>query len=159
MPKVYLPPTADELFHSHSDMTRQVEELESHALALRSADGDEQAMILDDLVDFATQFSAHVRGHIIEEENDLFPRCRPHLTASAQAMLHRIQDQHRELETSIDTLMGRLETAQNSEEDLNKDLIDSIYVRAQLLRYNFNTHSIAEREFFEEVIRYINRGG
>lgn len=144
-------PSDDELLHSHSDLTRQVEELVAHARALRTVDGDEVDTLLSDLDEFACQFATSVRAHIVEEEQELFPRCQPHLTVPQRAKLERIRQQHRDLEESIDKLLEYLDAACQADE-LDVDLAESVYVRARLLRYTFNLHSNEERGFFEQLI-------
>lgn len=143
-------PLADEILHSHSDLTRQLEEMEAHACALRSPDND-TAEVLDDLNQLAERFVAEVHEHIAEEEEVVFPKCRPHLTASARAMLHRILSQHRELETSLQRLIEYIDRARQHPNQIHRYLIESICLRTRLLRYTFTVHSEEERQFFREV--------
>lgn len=143
-------PEAKDLLHSHSDLTRQIEELEAHACALRTAERDTE-YVLTDLVEFADRFVADVRTHIAEEEEVVFPQCRPHLTASARALLHRILNQHRKLENSLDRLLEYLETARQNPNQIHDYLVESICLRTRLLRYTFAVHSDEERQFFREV--------
>lgn len=98
------------ILNSHSDLTRQIEELEAHACALRCSEGDKDD-VLEDLVAFAQRFTAEVQEHIAEEEEVLFPQCYPYLTASARTLLHRIRNQHRDLEKSLHRFMEYLSKA------------------------------------------------
>ncbi len=143
-------PMADEMLHSHSDLTRQLDELEAHARTLRCADGD-KSEVLDDLANFARHFAGDVEEHIIEEEEILFPRCHPYLTASSRTLLHRIRNQHRDLERSLRRFMQYLDDAQQQRGELQSYLVEAIYLRARLLRFSFAVHSDEERRFFEEV--------
>lgn len=155
MPDNGSPPRSEELFHTHHDMTRQLEQLQEKASLLRRSEV-ESAAVLNELFEFADQFATTVIEHIAEEEETIFPRCQPYLTVAARAMLYRIHEQHRELETSLDVLLEQLKIAQLSPEDLETDLVESIYIRSRLLRYNFILHSADERQFFEEVLRFSN---
>lgn len=149
-----LPPT-EELLHSHSDLTRLIEELETHARALREAPQEETTDLLAEVHNYASQFSSSVREHIVEEEQELFPRCRPYLTVPERVKLERIREQHRDLEDVIDKLFDYLNAARNADV-LDSDLAESVYVRARLLRYTFNLHSEEERGFFEQIIQREN---
>ena len=144
-------PTSEELLHSHSDLTRLVEELETHARALRTAESDETADLLDDITRYARKFDTSVRQHIAEEEDELFPRCRPHLDVKGRMKLERIREQHRELEQVLDKLFDYLHAAHAADE-LDTDLAEAVYVRARLLRYTFDLHSGEERGFFEQML-------
>lgn len=150
-------PLVSQMLHSHSDLTRQVEELEALARAVRSAEGD-AGDVFDSLLEFAAHFSAEAREHMAEEEDDLFPRCQPYLTASSKAMLHRIRHQHRDLENSLQKLNCYLEEAREYSDAPPRYLIESIYLRCRLLRYAFAVHSDEEREFFAEVFADAGQG-
>lgn len=143
-------PLANEFLHSHSDLTRQVEELEAHACALRCSE-DDTTDVLEALVEFAQRFSAEVHEHIAEEEEVLFPQCYPYLTASARTLLHRIRNQHRDLEKSLQRFMEYLDEAREQPHNIHEYLSESICLRARLLRYTLAVHSDEERRFFEEV--------
>lgn len=145
-----------ELIHSHSDMTRQLDELEAHAQALRCAEGDLQE-IFEDLLIYTRQFGAELLAHINEEETNAFPAYRQRHGAKAQSMLHRIYEQHRDLEHSFSMLISFLEAAEDLEDPIDSDLIESIYIRARLLRYAFIVHSTDEEEFFQAMARLDGR--
>lgn len=139
-------PSPQSLFHSHSDLTRQIEELETHAAALRTARED-RALILEDLVGFAQGFAAELTAHIKEEEEEVFPEYSSDLNSSTRELLIQVYEQHRELEKALQTLLSFLKAAVEAEWP-DDDLIESIYVRARILRYLFTLHSESEREFF-----------
>lgn len=142
-------PSADALLHSHSDLTRQIEELESHANALRITHED-RGFILEDLLTFARRFAVELSAHISQEESVVFPMYLHLLNDTARAMLQRIHKEHREMEDSLERLLAFLDAAEEAE-ILDDDLIESIHIRARLLNYAFAGHTERERLFFEEV--------
>lgn len=139
-------PTSEVLFHSHSDLTRQIEELETHAAALRES-SEERELILEDLLSFAREFAAELTAHIAEEEEIFFPQYLDSLDAPARELLEQVHEQHRELEKALSSLLSFLKAAAEAQ-DPDDDLIESIYARACILRYLFTIHSESEREFF-----------
>lgn len=145
-------PSSQSLLHSHSDLTRQIEELETHASALRTADGDDRDLILEDLIGFAHEFAADITAHIAEEEEEAFPKYLSLLNDATTKMLDQIYEQHRELEKALTTFLSFLKAAAEAKEP-DDDLIESIYARARILHYLFALHSNAERDFFIAVGR------
>lgn len=146
-------PPAHELFHSHSDMTRKVEEIEAHATALfRTSPICRE--IFSDLVGFAREFAEEVTEHIAEEE-EVFPIYEYLLSPQTRLMLNRVYQQHRELEGSLAILLEHLDVAE--EDVIDNELVERIYIRARQIRYAFTLHSIQEREFLEEVAAALAR--
>lgn len=136
--------------HSHSDMTRQLEELEAHAMALRMAD-EATPYVLDDLVNFATQFARDVEAHIAEEELEFFPQLAARCPGNGRQTIDHLLAQHREIEDSLQVLLGYLDDASAADGELAPELVEAIYVRARLLRYAFTIHSIDEEDFFKSL--------
>lgn len=138
--------------HSHSAMTRQLEELEAHAQALRLAD-ENSPYVLDDLITFADQFGAEMQAHITDEEWEFFPQLEPYYTPAHRRKLIEILQQHRDLEHSFHVFRKLLARARAITDVLPNDLVESVYVRVRLLRYAFTIHCMDEEEFFETIQR------
>ncbi len=136
--------------HSHSDMTRQLEELEAHAQALRLAD-EATPYVLSDLVTFTDQFGAQMQAHIAEEEEQFFPHLKPRYTPAHHKKLDEILQQHRDLEHSFQVFREHLEEAEASPHQLPPDLVEAIFTRVRLLRYAFTIHCMEEEEFFHSL--------
>jgi iron-sulfur cluster repair protein YtfE (RIC family) len=137
----------DTPLHSHSEMTRQLEELEAHAQALRMAE-EATPYVLADLITFADQFGAEMQAHIAEEEQEFFPTLRSRYTATHHKKLVEILQQHRDLEHSFQTFRDYLARAEKCTGELGADLIEAIFTRVRLLRYAFTIHCMEEEEFF-----------
>lgn len=137
--------------HSHSDMTRQTEEMVAYA---RTLHGDEEAdvdYLLDQLWEFATEFHAELDEHVEHEEAELFPsRETEQLSTSARLLLERIYDEHRSLEAITTKVLESLQKARRNSKTLPTDLVETIFVRCQLLHYKFELHSENERRFFKD---------
>lgn len=138
------------LAHDHDDMARKIHELVVRAKTLRASHRP-TSEALAGLFDFASEFASELQAHIAEEESELFPQFEPLLTAESHAILHQIYDQHRALEDDLAILFGYLRKASSASPDTPADLLDSIYTRVKLLRYEFALHSSREQLFFETV--------
>jgi iron-sulfur cluster repair protein YtfE (RIC family) len=156
MCQIHKLPSAATAVHSHSDLTRQMEELESHALALRQAqltrevDPEHYDLVLEDLRTFTASFTEELIQHMVEEEQVIFPMYDHLLTPTAREILPEVLRQHKEIRDHL-KLFDQTLNAIGVAPSPPSRLFESLHTRAKILRYTLTLHTALEQEYFQEV--------
>lgn len=134
--------------HSHSDLSRLLDELDSHVDALRHRSGDVESL-LEAFSWYAREFGDELREHMGEEEGSIFPSVRQRLNDNDAPRIDQLINEHRDLLTLVEELWAELENSASA------DCIDASIKRlddcVRVLRYAFYAHTNHERMVFEKA--------
>jgi iron-sulfur cluster repair protein YtfE (RIC family) len=137
-----------EFMHSHSHLTRLLEEIETHAQLLVHEVEDEAA-IIEALRGFTVQFAQEIREHIREEETELFPRVGELLGRFGVDKVYRLIAEHKDIDELLRDILLMLEV--RPDEKTGKPNFKRLDDYVRMLKYAFYGHSNHERLVLEKA--------
>ncbi len=142
-------PWEQKVEHSHSRMTKLVDELKAIAEAIRSH-GTYESHHREECQLFLEQLQREFASHVDYEEEELFPDLRDHVPEEDDDTIERAIQEHEELGRLLDELEHRAEGLQPGrkvEATEVRDLLNGI----ETLRQQTHVHDETEHELFESV--------
>lgn len=139
-----------DLVHGHSRIIWLLDEFEAHLRALHS-EPTGAPYILEELEKYWDELRDHLREHIVEEEEELFPMVRLTATDFERRELVELQREHAELVrklSGVEATVHRLFTAAEAD---RCPLVKSLAEQAGALREELVEHSRHERAFLRTI--------
>lgn len=144
--------TQPQMAHGHTRLIWLLDDIDAHLDGLSSADSEDQALILEELVSFTRAFHEELDGHIAEEEADIFPLAEAVATAEERSELEDINQEHRKLESMMKSFWQVL--SQHCEETSarrHEPCCDQLFEQVRSIREHLVAHSAHERNFLMRV--------
>ena len=135
------------LSHGHSRLTWLLDDLEAHVTGLQS-DSDARDLILEELAEFATRLTGELRGHIEEEELEVFAAVRLRVGADDAAEIAALEEEHRALHANLDAMWAAIDATRA---DHTPQAVQRLADAVTALRQNLHNHSGHERRFLSEM--------
>jgi hypothetical protein len=141
--------------HSHSTLRRWFDELDALWWAMTRSDPREALAPGETGFDWREEWlvcldrlEGSLSPHFHYEENELFPRLRPHLDAEAIVHLEMAVEQHRGLERRLDRVRELVDTTLEPH-GTSAGKLERLEVRLESLHDRFREHERLESDLFE----------